>query len=156
MEVRKKKALTAKQKSLILLGVAIHNATYAVSHRAYKKVSFNMKIKKGKEDKEITKKYDGYGPIVHSSEDVTNPNVKAKAVDMVWGNLNKATAFIDGVKLNYAYLKKELAIADIIEKSKKHPVIMPSELRSGAQRLASSMLQNWSIRGRFNMRMRKR
>ena len=31
----KKKALTAKQKSLILLGVAIHNATDAVSHRAY-------------------------------------------------------------------------------------------------------------------------
>lgn len=143
-KARKKKALTAKQKSLILLGVAIHNATDAVSHRAYKKVSFNMKIKKGKEDKEITKKYDGYGPIVHSSEDVTNPNVKAKAVDTVWGNLNKATAFIDGVKLNYAYLKKELAIADIVAKSKKHPVIMPSELRSGAQRLASSMLGYWN------------
>lgn len=143
-KARKKKALTAKQKSLILLGVAIHNATDAVSHRAYKKVSFNMKIKKDKDDKEITKKYDGYGPIVHSSEDVTNPNVKAKAVDTVWGNLNKATAFIDGVKLNYAYLKKELAIADIVEKSKKHPVIMPSELRSGAQRLASSMLGYWN------------
>ena len=143
-KARKKKALTAKQKSLILLGVAIHNATDAVSHRAYKKVSFNMKIKKDKDDKEITKKYDGYGPIVHSSEDVTNPNVKAKAVDTVWGNLNKATAFIDGVQLNYAYLKKELAIADIVEKSKKHPVIMPSELRSGAQRLASSMLGYWN------------
>lgn len=143
-KARKKKALTAKQKSLILLGVAIHNATDAVSHRAYKKVSFNMKIKKDKDDKEITKKYDGYGPIVHSSEDVTNPNVKAKAVDTVWGNLNKAMAFIDGVKLNYVYLKKELAIADIVEKSKKHPVIMPNELRSGAQRLASSMLGYWN------------
>lgn len=144
-KARKKKALTAKQKSLILLGVAIHNATDAVSHRAYKKVSFDMKIKKGKDDKEITKKYDGYGPIVHSSEDVTNPNVKAKAVDTVWGNLkDNPNAYIDNVLLDYGYLKEKLAIADIVEKSKKHPVIMPSELRSGAQRLASSMLGYWN------------
>lgn len=141
-KARKKKALTAKQKSLILLGVAIHNATDAVSHRAYKKVSFNIGVKHDKTVK--NKKYKGFGPIVHSSGDVTNPNVKAKAVDTVWGNLNKATAFIDGVKLNYVYLKKELAIADIVEKSKKHPVIMPNELRSGAQRLASSMLGYWN------------
>ena len=140
----KKKALTAKQKSLILLGVAIHNATDAVSHRAYKKVSFNIKIK-GNDKKEVTKKYNEFGPIVHSSEDVTNPNVKAKAVDTVWGNLkDNPNAYIDNVLLDYGYLKEKLAIADIVKKSKKHRVIMPKELRSGAQRLASSMLGYWN------------
>ena len=113
----KKKALTAKQKSLILLGVAIHNATDAVSHRAYKKVSFNIKIK-GNDKKEVTKKYNEFGPIVHSSEDVTNPNVKAKAVDTVWGNLkDNPNAYIDNVLLDYGYLKEKLAIADIVKKT---------------------------------------
>lgn len=52
--------------------------------------------------------------------------------------------YIDNVLLDYEYLKKELAIADIVKKSKKHPVIMPNELRRGAQSLASSMLGYWN------------
>ena len=57
------------------------------------------------------------------------------------GKLEKnPNAYIDNVLLDYEYLKKELAIADIVKKSKKHPVIMPNELRRGAQSLASRML----------------
>lgn len=143
---KSKKKKDEKKRRLVLLGVAVHNATDAMSHRAYKRFKAYKKGK-GETDKDC---YD-WGPIVHPDHAIKNMGKKGRSVEAVWKDLWNDTKDKEaeeqdqnqkGKIINYKNLANELAIADQLEKKEKKKA-MPMELVTLADRVAKELVGKW-------------
>lgn len=154
--------LSVQQKRLIFLGVALHNATDAFSHRAYKYFKYNTQIQIGvdKDGNPKLKSYSQYvwAEIVHPKTAVQGKEAKKKAVPVVWEKLqakngSKKNDKNSGKKdkdqlrriINYGTIISNLAIADNL--SDKEGKKMPSNLVKFSQSIASYLVGNWKENG---------
>lgn len=131
---KQKKALSNKEKRIVLLGVAIHNGTDVFSHRAYKK--FKYKRSKNKDEEQV------WGQIVHPKKGIVNPQAKKKAIPVVWEKLQQKKEKVEkqvGEVVNYKLLLKQLAIADVTDKGVK----MPTLFSKYAQEFTSILIEDW-------------
>lgn len=92
-----KKKWTNKKKAYVMLGVALHNATDAFSHRGYRNI--------GSEEKP------DWWRIIHRPEDIKNKSTKKKSPGYIWQQAAHSNK-------NYRTLYNKLAIADRPEKIK--------------------------------------
>lgn len=147
---KSKKKRDEKKRRLVFLGVAVHNATDALSHRAYK---WFKAYKKGKGEKK--KDCYDWGPIVHPDRAIKNMGKKGRSVEAVWKDLRKTTEGKDkngkkkkqdqtqnGKIIDYKNLANELAIADQLKKRGKKKA-MPKELVTLADRIAKELVGKW-------------
>lgn len=141
---KSKKKRDEKKRRLVFLGVAVHNATDALSHRAYK---WFKAYKKGKGEKK--KDCYDWGPIVHPDRAIKNMGKKGRSVEAVWEDLRKEREGKDnqdknqkGKILDYGNLANELAIADQLKRKGKKKA-MPTELVTLAERIAKELVTNW-------------
>ncbi len=147
---KSKKKRDEKKRRLVFLGVAVHNATDALSHRAYK---WFRAYKKGKGEKK--KDCYDWGPIVHPDRAIKNMGKKGRSVEAVWKDLRKTTEGKDkngkkkqqdqtqnGKIINYNNLVNELAIADQLKKRGKKKA-MPNVLRTLAEKVAKNLVSGW-------------
>lgn len=96
-----KRNWTYKKRAYILLGMAIHTATDAFSHRAYKKVKIN-----GKE---------ALWQTVHDSRENTK---KKTSISKVWAELNSYLPKEEQEDSIYAELMDKVMISDVVSKLK--------------------------------------
>ncbi len=147
---KSKKKRDEKKRRLVFLGVAVHNATDALSHRAYK---WFRAYKKGKGEKK--KDCYDWGPIVHPDRAIKNMGKKGRSVEAVWKDLRKTTEGKDkngkkkqkdqtqnGKIINYKNLINELAIADQLKK-RGNKKAMPKVLRTLAEKAAKNLVSGW-------------
>lgn len=88
---------TNTKKGYALLGVTIHNATDAFSHRAYKKIT--------------NSDYgEGYIKVVHPSSEIKNPKAKENGITAIWENF--ANDPKNPKSKYFEYLLTTFAIAD--------------------------------------------
>ncbi|MBO5072141.1 MAG: S8 family serine peptidase [Eubacterium sp.] len=143
---KSKKKRDEKKRRLVFLGVAVHNATDALSHRAYK---WFKAYKKGKGEKK--KDCYDWGPIVHPDRAIKNMGKKGRSVEAVWKDLRNDTKDKEveeqdqnqkGKIINYEKLANELAIADQLKRKGKKKA-MPKELVTLADRVAKELVGKW-------------
>lgn len=154
---KQKKALSNKEKRIVLLGVAIHNGTDVFSHRAYKKFMYKTTKLEGDTGTSYSKEL--WAAIVHPSKSVVNPQAKKKAVPVVWEKLRDKRKN-DGKKdqdqlnrvVNYTLLLKQLAIAD--KTDTKDGIKMPSSFQKYAQQFTNTLIEDWKS-GPANNKVKK-
>ncbi len=143
---KSKKKRDEKKRRLVFLGVAVHNATDALSHRAYK---WFKAYKKG--DGEKKKDCYDWGPIVHPDRAIKNMGKKGRSVEAVWKDLrdeskgkkkDEQDKNQKGKIINYENLANELAIADQLKRRGKKKS-MPKELVTLADRVAKELVGKW-------------